>query len=279
MPSPNYGYYYFKPYMLMLLLFLLLGTVLIAWGAYQNSWFGIYLGFGIWIHGLATTIAWALARYVIPGNRVAVAHILSRLCLKGSEQVIDIGSGRGLYAIEAAKKLDSGNVVAIDVWDPSAVPHLKFQHKFSQPTGNTLKNAIQNAELTGVENKIKFLNMDANNIEFCGNTFDVAICGFILGHLRQHRQHAIHEVFRILKPNGRLLVVDNVRDFVYFMLSTPHLFLLSLLRNTKARQLTRKKWIEDISEAGFRIEDYSVQRGLIILCATKPHILKTDKNK
>jgi ubiquinone/menaquinone biosynthesis C-methylase UbiE len=270
--TPNYGYYYFKPYMLMLLIFLILGSLLMLWGVHQELRFFFYLGSVICLYGIVTTIAWGLARYVIPGNRITIAHnIISMLGLSGKEKILDIGSGRGLYAIEAAKQLDNGKVVAIDVWDPSAVPHLKFQHKLSQPTGNSLNNAVHNAELSGVKNKIKFINMDANHLEFDADTFDIAICGFILGHLKKHRTHAIKEVFRILKPGGKLVLVDNVRDFVYFLLSTPHLFLLSLIRGTKACQLTRKKWLNDITETGFHIQEYTTQKGLIRLIAKKPN--------
>ena len=269
--SPNYGYYYFKPYMVMLMIFLVLGMLLIGWGVLRDIRFSIYLGFAISLYGLVTTIAWGLARYVIPGNRITVARdAISKLCLSGSEHVIDVGSGRGLYAIEAAKKLDNGKVLAIDVWDPEVVSHLKFQHKLSQPTGNTLENAVQNAELAGVKDKIQFSNMDANHMEFKNDSFDIAICAFIIGHLREHRKHAIKEIYRVLKPDGTLMLVDNVRDFVYFLLSTPHLFLLSLIRGTKARQLTREKWLKDLAEAGFKIKDYSAKKGLICLYANKP---------
>lgn len=277
--NPNYGYYYFKPYMLMLLAFLIMGMLLMLWGMHQKLRLLFYLGGGTCLYGLVTTAAWGLARYVIPGNRVGVARaLISKLNLSGSERIIDVGSGRGLYAIEAAKKLDRGNVVAIDVWDPLAVSQLQFQHKLSQPTGNKLENAVHNAELSGVKSKITFINMDANHIEFDAQTFDIAICGFVLGHLKQHRTQAIKEVFRILKPDGKLVLVDNVRDFVYFLLSTPHLFLLSLIRGTKARQLTRKKWLHDIARAGFHIQNYTTHKGLIRLIAIKPDQAAQNKD-
>lgn len=277
---PNYGYYYFKPYMLMLLSFLFIGTVFILWGEHNNLYIWTYLGLGTGIYGLVTTAAWALARYVIPGNRVNVARtILSQHKFSGAERVIDIGSGRGLYAIEAARFLDTGKVVGIDVWVPEALPRLRFQHKFSQPTGNSIANAARNAELAGVKDKVQFINMDAGCLEFKADTFDMAICGFILGHLRNHRRQTIGEVLRVLKPGGKLVLVDNVRDFVYFLLSTPHLFLLSLIRNTKARQLTRDKWLKDISAAGFEIENYRTQKGLIILTAVKPDRIEQKENQ
>ncbi len=256
--------------MLMLLIFLFSGACMILWGSHLNIRFLLYLGFALCFYGIITTAAWGLARYVIPGNRIEVARgVISKLKLNGNEKVIDVGSGRGLYAIEAAKQLVNGSIVAIDIWDPKAVPKLKFQHKLSQPTGNTLENAKQNAECAGVSSKIEFRNMDVNFIDFESGSFDAAICGFVLGHLKQHRRKAIREVYRVLKKEGQLILVDNVRDFVYFLLSTPHLFVLSLLRNTKARQLTRKKWLEDILASGFKIETYSARKGIIILKAVK----------
>ena len=40
---------------------------------------------------------------------------------KGEEKVLDVGCGRGLLAIGAAKRLKAGKVTGIDVWNPEVL--------------------------------------------------------------------------------------------------------------------------------------------------------------
>jgi arsenite methyltransferase len=268
--DPKYGYYFLGPYILMLAVFLVVGYALMAIGQLLASFLLFWLGIATAAYGVLTTIGWALARYVLPGNRVTVARqIIADLHLTGTERVLDVGSGRGLYAIEAAKVLFSGNVVGIDLWDPAAVEKLTFHHQFSQPTGNTIQNAQKNATLAGVSEKARFVNMDAANLDFPDETFDLVTCGFLLSHLWRDQKGVLEELGRVLKTGGRLLIVDNVRDLTYFMLSTPHMFVLSYIRGRKARRLSRLNWLETIRHSGFRISRCQTRRGLIVAECTK----------
>lgn len=261
---PKYGYYFFAPYISMLAFFLIAGTVGIFMGVARQSPSIVYLGIATAAYGILTTIGWAVARYVIPGNRVAVARrIVSDLNLNGSERVLDVGSGRGLYAIEAAHRLSSGRVCGVDVWDAATVEDLSFHHRFSQPTGNTVDNAKKNARLAGVSDKVKFINMDAANLKFTESSFDVIICGFVLSHLWRNQREVITELRRVLKAGGRLMIIDNVRDLTYFLLSTPHLFLWSYLRGRKAKRLSRENWLTSIRQSGFRIRHWRMEKGII----------------
>ena len=264
--KPNYGFYYFRPYMLMLAIFLLIGLGVLFIGKGIDRKLVQFVGAAIVIYGILTTLGWALARYVIPGNRIIFAKkIASSLGLKGDEVVLDVGSGRGLYAIEVAKLLTKGKVVAIDLWNKERMPDSVYHHKLSQPTGNSILNALKNAEIEGVSEKIQCQNMDAIHLQFDTNSFDIAICGFVIGHLREYGLDVLQEIKRILKPGGRLIIIDNFRDMTYFLLSTPHLFVLSYLRGAKARRLTKRNWIKNIDEAGFNLCRLESRKSIIVI--------------
>lgn len=267
--KPNYGYYYLKPYMVMLGCFLAFGSgIMIAGWKLENPWV-LFIGAGVIFYGIATIIGWALARYVIPGSRISVAqNAIALLELKGHEKVLDVGSGRGIFAIETAKQLGSGEVSAIDLWEPEKVRHIKHRHTLSQPSENTIANAAKNAAIEGVDRKINFINMDANHLDFAPDTFDAVICGFIVGHQGPYSLNTLKQVRKVLKPGGQLLIIDSVRDFTYFLLSTPHLFLLSYIRGTKARRLTAANWKAQVETAGFRIVHFLPRRGIITIQAT-----------
>ncbi len=268
--KPNYGIYYLRSYMIMLTCFLALGLGVMVVGREMESTLVIIAGTGVIAYGIATIIGWALARYVIPGSRTEVAqNAIELLALNGSEKVLDAGSGRGIFAIETAKKLSSGSVTAIDLWEPEKVRHIRHQHKFSQPSENTVANALKNARIEGVSEKIDFINMDVNHLDFDPDTFDSAICGFIIGHQGEYSLNTLKEIRRVLKPGGRLLVIDNFRDFTYFLLSTPHLFVLSYLRGTKAKRLALANWKSLVETAGFQILDFKPRRGILTIKAIK----------
>ena len=84
--------------------------------------------------------------------------------LNGTEKVLDVGTGRGLFAIEVAKRLTSGTVIGIDVWEPESIKRLNFVHKWAQPTGSSKDRACLNAKIESVEEKVNFINMDASNL-------------------------------------------------------------------------------------------------------------------
>ena len=268
--SPSYGYYFFAPYILMLLVFLSVGGAAALLGRHLDNRLIYYLGVGTAAYGILTTIGWALARYVIPGNRVLVARkIIAELGLNGSEKVLDVGSGRGLYAIEAARQLTSGRVIGIDIWNPAAIDKLIFHHKFSQPTGNTIENACNNAVLAGVSHKIDFINMDAAHLQFSDQIFNVVVGGFVLSHLWRDQESVLREIRRVLKADGRVLIIDNVRDWTYCLLSTPHMFVWSYLRGRKAKRLSRNNWLNTIKRSGFDIQRCRAEKGIITLVCTK----------
>ena len=51
--------------------------------------------------------------YFLPLNR----HLISSLQIKNHETVLDVGCGRGLLLIEAAKHVKSGKAIGIDLWN------------------------------------------------------------------------------------------------------------------------------------------------------------------
>lgn len=267
--KPRYGLYGVKVYLLSFAFLVFLGAAITASGVMTGSLGLRVTGFCVILYGAISTIGWLLGRYVIPGGPVTFSQgVVVSLGLNGSETVLDVGTGRGLYAIEMAKKVTTGRVVAIDLWEPHNAAEKEYHHKWAQPTGNTIGNARLNARLEGVEEKVTFLNMDANRLKFPRGTFDLVVCAYVIGHLGDHGKKVLAETNRVLKPGGRLLIIDNVRDLTFFFMSTPHLFVLSYLRGKKARRLTRRYWLTLIAETGYRLNRMRNGKGIILLEAT-----------
>jgi ubiquinone/menaquinone biosynthesis C-methylase UbiE len=119
---------------------------------------------------------------------------------RGDEAVLDIGTGWALLAIGAAKRLRTGTVTAIDILGASD-PAKK----------GTLEDALRNAQLERVQDRIEFRSDDASDIGFIDHSFDVvlSLMGFHSLADAGSREAACHEVARVLKPHGIAIIADQ----------------------------------------------------------------------
>ena len=122
-------------------------------------------------------------------------HILRKLTVdlaqvKSGDQVLDVGCGTGTLSLAAKQKVGpTGKVFGIDV--------LPQMVEISQ----------RKAAEAGVE--ITFQLGSIDDIPFPPNQFDVVLCSFMIFHMSEAvRSQGIKEIQRVLKPEGRLLVLD-----------------------------------------------------------------------
>ena len=104
-----------------------------------------------------------------------------------SEPALDVGTGKGLLAIELARR--GLNVASVDVSDEE-------QHL-----------AALNAELEGVADRIAFHTADARSIPFPDATFGCAATMDALHHLAEGPAVFL-EMVRVVKPGGRIVVAE-----------------------------------------------------------------------
>jgi len=132
-------------------------------------------------------------------------RLLDLLTWTGRERVLDVGCGRGLLLIGAAKRLTGGKAVGIDLWQQEDL------------SGNRPEATLENARLEGVAERVEVVTADMRKIPFPDGSFDTVLSMNAIHNIysKPGRAAAIAEICRVLKPGGAVLIVDirHIRQY------------------------------------------------------------------
>jgi ubiquinone/menaquinone biosynthesis C-methylase UbiE len=125
-------------------------------------------------------------------------RLLEQLALRGDEQVLDVGCGRGLLLVGAAKRLATGKACGLDLWVQADQLH------------NGRDAALANAAAEGVPERVEVVDGDMRNMPFADGSFDLIVSNLAIHNVPSPdgRQRAIGEIARVLRPGGRVALMD-----------------------------------------------------------------------
>jgi arsenite methyltransferase len=166
---------------------------------HYTSYLIIFIGFILLVLGTSMYV------YGIKGKYRMSSFIMSKIDWKGNETVLDIGTGRGLYMISAAKHLTTGKSIGIDIW------------RAEDLSGNNIENTFKNADVENVRDKIEIKNEDARKLSFADNSFDVILSMWCIHNIddKADQEKACFEIARVLKPNGTALIGEFIPTHNY----------------------------------------------------------------
>lgn len=125
--------------------------------------------------------------------------ILAMHTWRGDEQVLDVGCGRGLLLVGAAKRLNAGgHATGIDLWSSVDMG------------GNSEAATQKNIDLEDVATRCELVTGNAQEMPFTDASFDVIVSNLCLHNIydRPTRTKALDEIVRVLKPGGIALISD-----------------------------------------------------------------------
>jgi arsenite methyltransferase len=132
-------------------------------------------------------------------------RMLAKVAWTGAEQVLDVGTGRGLLLIGAAKRLVSGHATGIDIWNAQDL------------SGNGPEALLANIAHEGVQEKTTVKSEDARQMSFPDASFDVVLSNLCIHNIydREGRRKACLEIARVLNCGGVAVISDyrHVREY------------------------------------------------------------------
>ncbi|MFH1779485.1 MAG: arsenite methyltransferase [Candidatus Omnitrophota bacterium] len=158
------------------------------------------------------------------GNPVALASV------RESEVVLDIGSGGGLDAFLASKKVGpKGKIIGLDM------------------TEQMIKRAKQNAK-KGNYNNVEFKLGETEDIPVKDNSIDLVMSNCVI-NLTPNKEKAYREIYRVLRPGGRFVISDLVieKELGESIKNNPEKLVACV-----AGAITEKDYIGAIKKAGFK---------------------------
>jgi arsenite methyltransferase len=184
------------------------GVVLLVIGGLLSQ--PVVLGWGAWAAVLGIGVG-GLMVYSSKAGKIRVRdRLFDGLRLRGDEAVLDLGCGSGLMLLGAAQRLTTGTATGIDVW------------RTVDQAGSSREQCLDNARRLGVADRVKLIDGDMTSLPFPDASFDLVCASLAVHNLHPaaRRERAISEACRVLRPGGRLAIVDIAGTRTYAATAT-----------------------------------------------------------
>ena len=176
------------------------------------------------VHTHGTTMNWAAPFYDVHCSAVGLGQgfreqTLRTAAIQAGEKILDVGCGTGVLtrlACDAAGP--AGSALGID------------------PTRNMIRVAKKNAQRLGSRAEFKVAAIE--HLPAPDAAFDVVLSSLMLHHLPPDlKREGLREVYRVLKPGGRFVVVDFYRPAnpLWWLVAWPFLFMPTTADNLRGK--------------------------------------------
>jgi len=177
--------------------------------------------------------SWLLRLYYLP-------RIYSLVDPTSTHSGLELGCGQGVTTQEFLNRFPDLHLTAID-YDPDQIVRARER-------------------LICFSQRASILQGDATALDFSDSRFDTVFACNVFHHIRDYRT-ALSEVYRVLKPGGKLYVVDM--DFHAMNPLTKKFFPPEAI-------FTRENFVHDLTGVGFIVERKQGDRTFFIRAGKAP---------
>jgi len=164
--------------------------------------------------------------------------------------ILEIGPGPGYVGLEILKRSPLAKLTGIEISE------------------NMIKLATNNAKDYNLEEKVKYVKGNCDNLPFENNTFNGVFSNGSL-HEWENPLQAINEIYRVLKPGSSFCITDMRRDsnlllkWSIYLSTKPKEIRPGFLSSYNASYI--KEEIEEILKKS-NVENYSVNNEVFGIC-------------
>ncbi len=172
-------------------------------------------------------------------------EVIRRAGLSAGESLLDLGAGTGDLAISAARQTPGLHPVAAD-----------FTLEMMQVGKRRLEQAPPPAKVT-----LPWIAADALELPFAPESFHAVVSGFLMRNVTD-LPRALAEQYRVLKPGGRIVILDTTRPSRHWLapLIRLHLHLvIPLLGRLIAGDSAAYTYLPDSTEAFLSAEELAAR--------------------
>jgi ubiquinone/menaquinone biosynthesis C-methylase UbiE len=181
-----------------------------------------------------------------PWFRYTQELAISFLDLQPRSKVLDVGCGTGFAVLQLAALLLHGKACGIDI--SSAMIDQAHAKVPSELQGN-----------------VEFLTSSSDQIPYASGTFDHVLCTNSFHHYLDPLR-ALHEMSRVLRPGGQLVILENAPDLSLYTRAWD--YMLRIIEKGHVRYYRSQELGEMLHRAGFE---------RVRLCHLRNHFLSHRK--
>ena len=147
---------------------------------------------------MGSYMTWASQRGKLSTRDYLLNETTKLIGWNGNERVLDVGCGRGLLAIGAAKRLTTGTATGIDIWSNE------------DQAGNSPEAALANAKRESVFEKIRIDTGDARALPYQDQSMDLVLSHWVVHNLKDEadRIKVLDEMWRVTSSGGVIALAD-----------------------------------------------------------------------
>jgi ubiquinone/menaquinone biosynthesis C-methylase UbiE len=163
------------------------------------------------------------------------ARMISLAEIKQTDSVLDVGTGTGIVALQAVNKIgEAGKIHGIDLSE------------------GMLTAARAKAEKRELGQKVEFSQMDAEELKFEAEKFDVVVSLFALLHF-PNPLTALKEIYRVTRKGGRIVIAVGSSPPLFSVTGLTHRLKIfpDVLRRSRGKQLVAPKFLDSLVERHF----------------------------